>query len=166
MVLLRYGAVVMLVLAGLAALNPHSMSWVYIAAVYAFDLWLLFRMRTLARAPVSVEQPPYRFSAEEAQLVERYRFYFTFPESARHVASMLSAIGLASVVLALWLTFRQAPVQGAIIGVNLFAVGWFTKRVAPVYALRIAASKGKRDALRALELIDPLWVKIREGNKV
>ena len=132
----------MLVLAGLAALNPHSVSWAYIAAVYGFDLWLLFRLRSLAQVPVSVDQPPYRFTEEEAQLVERYRYYFTFPESARHVASMLSAIGLASVVLALWLTFRSAPVQGAIIGLNLFAVGWFTKRVAPVYALRIAASKG------------------------
>jgi hypothetical protein len=163
---LRYGAVVMLILAGLAAINPQSMSWVYIAAVYALDLWLFWRMRTLARAPVSVEKPPYGFTAEEAQLVERYRYYFTFPASAAQVASMLSAIGLGSVVLALWLTYQQAPVQGAIIGVNLFAVGWFTKRVAPVYALRIAASKGKRDALRSLELWEPLWSKIREGNKV
>ena len=160
------GSVTLLALAGFAALNPRPMAWVYIAALAAFDLWILLRMRALAREPVAVDAPPYRFTAEEARLVERYRFYFTYPAVARQVASMLSAVGLASLVLALWLTFKQAPVQGALIGLNLFAVGWFTKRIAPVYALRIAASRGKRDALRALELIDPLWGKIREANRV
>lgn len=155
----------MLLLAGFAALNPRPMAWVYIAAVGAFELWLFSRMRTLARVPVAVEEPPYRFSAEEAALVERYRFYFTYPLSASQAGSVLSAIGLGSVILALWLTFKGTPVEGAIIGVNLFAVGWFTKRVAPVYALRIAASRGKREALRALELIDPLWTKIRTANQ-
>lgn len=164
--ILRFGSVAMLVLAGLAALNPRPMAWVFVAAVGAFDLWLLLRTRALSRVPVAVEEPPYRFTAEEAVLVERYRLYFAEPEKARHAASVLSAIGLSSVVLALWLTFKGAPVEGALLGLNLFAVGWFTKRVAPVYALRIAASKGKRDALRALELLDPLWTKIREGNKV
>ena len=155
----------MLLLAGFAALNPRPMAWVFIAAVGAFELWLAARMRTLARVPVAVEQPPYQFSAEEAALVERYRFYFTYPLSASQAGSVLSAIGLGSVILALWLTFKGTPVEGAIIGVNLFAVGWFTKRVAPVYALRIAASRGKREALRALELIDPLWTKIRTANQ-
>jgi hypothetical protein len=68
-------------------------------------------------------------------------------------------------VLALWLTFRQAFVQGALIGLNLFAVGWFTKRVAPVYALRIAAARGKRDALRMLEIVEPVWAKINAANQ-
>ena len=36
---------------------------------------------------------------------------------------------------------------------------------APVYALRIAASRGKRDALRMLEILDPLWAKIRQANE-
>ncbi len=44
-------------------------------------------------------------------------------------------------------------------------MGWFTKRVAPVYALRIAASRGKRDALRMLEILDPLWAKINAANQ-
>ena len=156
----------MLLLAGFAALNPRPMAWVYIAAVGAFELWLFSRMRTLAKVPVAVDEPPYRFSAEEAVLVERYRFYFTYPVSASQAGSVLSAIGLGSVILALWLTFKGTPVEGAAIGLNLFAVGWFTKRVAPVYALRIAASRGKREALRALELIDPLWTKIKDGNRV
>ena len=164
--MLRFGSVAMLLLAGFAALNPRPMAWVYIAAVGAFELWLFSRMRTLAKVPVAVDEPPYRFSAEEAVLVERYRFYFTYPVSASQAGSVLSAIGLGSVILALWLTFKGTPVEGAAIGLNLFAVGWFTKRVAPVYALRIAASRGKRDALRALELIDPLWTKIKDGNRV
>lgn len=162
---LRYGSVLMLILAGWAALNPDPMGWVYIAAVAAFEVWLYFRMRAAGEGPVAVEEPPYRFTLEEAQFVERYRFYFTYPAVAAQAGSVLAAIGLASLVLALWLTFRQAFVQGAILGANLFAVGWFTRRVAPIYALRIAASRGKRDALRMLEILDPLWAKIRAGNQ-
>jgi hypothetical protein len=163
---LKFGSVVMLVLAGWAALEPRPMAWVYMAAVAAFELWLLQRMAALSNGgPVAVDQPPYRFSAEEAGLVERYRFYFTYPASAAQAASTLAAIGLSSVLLALWLTYRGAFAEGAALGLNLFAVGWFTRRMAPVYALRIAASRGKRDALRMLELLDPLWSKIREANK-
>lgn len=164
--MLRYGSVALLLLAGCAALYPRPMAWVYIAVVAAFELWLVAQARTLASVPVAVAEPPYGFTAEEAALVERYRFYFTYPVSAAHAASVLSAIGLSSMVLALWLTFRGTPVEGALIGINLFSVGWFTKRVAPVYALRLAASRGKRDALRALELMDPLWAKIKAGNQV
>ena len=155
----------MLILAGWAALTPEPMSWVFIGAVALFELWLVGQMRAVARGPVPVDEPPYRFSAEEARFVERYRFYFTYPALAADAGSVLSAIGLAGLVLALWLTFKQAFVQGALIGLNLFAVGWFTKRVAPVYALRIAASRGQREALRLLELLEPLWAKIRAANQ-
>lgn len=164
--MLRYGGVAMLIVAGLAALNPDSVSWAYIAAIGAFDLWLLARMRALERVPVAVDELPYRFTAEEAQLIGRYRLYFAYPALAAEAASVLAAVGLSSMVLAFWLTFRQAFVQGALIGLNLFAVGWFTKRVAPVYTLRIAASRGKRDALRMLEILDPLWAKIKAANQV
>lgn len=163
--MLKYGSVAMLLLAGWAALNPEPMSWVYIAAVLAFEAWLLARMRAEERRPVAVGEPPYRFTEEEAELVGRYRFYFAYPAAAAQAGSVLAAIGLSAMVLALWLTFRQAFVQGAIVGLNLFAVGWFTKRVAPVYALRIAASRGKRDALRMLEILDPLWAKIKAANQ-
>ena len=164
--MLKLGSVVMLVLAGWGALEPRPMGWVYMAAVAAFELWLLQRMAALNNSgPVAVDQPPYRFSAEEAALVGRYRFYFTYPVSAAQAASVLAAIGLSSVLLALWLTYRGAFVEGAALGLNLFAVGWFTRRMAPVYALRIAASRGKRDTLRLLELLDPLWSKIRKANQ-
>jgi hypothetical protein len=162
--MLRFGTVVMLILAGWAALTPEPMSWVYIAAFVAFEAWLFARMRAVGREPVAVDAPPYRFTAEEAQLIERYRFYFTYPKLAAQAGSVLAALGLSGLVLALWLTFRQAFVQGALIGLNLFAVGWLTRKVAPVYALRIAASRGKRDALRMLELVDPIWAKIRDAN--
>lgn len=163
--MLKYGGVLMLILAGWAALTPAPMAWVYIAAVAAFEFWLLERMRSAGHGPVPVDEPPYRFTSEEAELVRRYRFYFTYPRIAAESGSVLAAIGLAGMVLALWLTFRQAFLQGALIGLNLFAVGWFTKRVAPVYALRIAASRGKRDALRMLEILEPLWAKIRAANQ-
>jgi len=162
---MRYASVAMLILAGWAALKPAPMSWVYIAGVLAFEAWLLVRMRSLGRGPVAVGEPPYRFSTEEAQLVGRYRFYFTYPRLAAQAGSVLAAIGLSAMVLALWLTYRQAFVQAAILGLNLFAVGGFTRRVAPVYVLRMAASRGKRDALRTLEVLDPLWAKINAANQ-
>lgn len=163
--MLRYGSVAMLVLAGWAALDPARMSWGYLAAVVVFEAWLFARMRAEERRPVPVDEPPYRFTAEEAELVGRYRFYFAFPALSAQAASVLAAIGLSGMVLALWLTFRQAFVQGALIGFNLFAVSWFTRRMAPVYALRIAAARGKRDALRMLEIVEPLWAKINAANQ-
>jgi hypothetical protein len=162
---LKYGSVAVLILAGWAALDPARMSWAYLAAVVAFEAWLFVRMRAEERGPVPVDEPPYRFTTEEAELIGRYRFYFTFPTLSTQAASVLAAIGLSGMVLALWLSFRQAFVQGALIGLNLFAVGWFTKRVAPIYALRIAAARGKRDALRMLEIVEPVWAKINAANQ-
>jgi hypothetical protein len=161
----KYGAAAMLILAGLAALSPDPMAGVFLAAAAAFEVWLLVRMRAAEKSPVPVEQAPYRFSAEEAAFIERYRFYFTYPTAAAQAGSVISAIGLAGMVLALWLTFKQAFIPGALIGANLFLVGWLTKRLAPLFALRIAASRGDRDALRMLELLDPLWAKIRSANQ-
>ena len=160
----KYGAVGILGLAGLAALDP-GLSWTYIAAFAAFELWLARRMASVARGPVPVDEAPYRFTAEEAALVGRYRFYFAFPAIAREAASVLAALGLSAFVLAPWLTYRHALVQAALIGLNLFAVARFTKQLAPLMALRIAASKGDRAALRMLELHDPLWAKIRAANE-
>jgi hypothetical protein len=163
--MLKYGAVAMLALAAWTALDPARMVWVYIAAVALFELWLRRRMAAEERAPVPVDEPPYRFTPEEAALVARYRFYFTYPVLAAQAGSVLSAIGLGSAALALWLTYRQAYAEGAILAANLFLVGWFTRRMAPPYALRLAAARGRRDALRMLELLDPLWAKIHAANR-
>jgi hypothetical protein len=160
-----YGTVGVLLLAGWAALNPEPMSWAYLAAVAAFEVWLARRMTALPRAAVPEGEPPYYFSADEAQLVGRYRFYFTYPKLARESASVLAAIGLSSLLLAFWLLYKQAFVQGVLVGLNLLAVGRFTKQLAPQMALRIAASRGDRAALRLLEAHDPAWAKIRAANQ-
>jgi len=160
----KWGALAVLLLAGFAALYPRVVPWVYVAAFFAFELWLARRMRAVGKGAVAAGEPPYRFSAEEAELVARYRFYFTYPAIARESASVLSALGLSAIALALWLTFMQALLPAVLIGVNLFAVARLTKQVAPLLPLRMAAAKGDRAALRALELHDPLWQKIRAAN--
>ncbi len=160
-----YASVAVLLLAGWAALNPAPMSWAYIAVVIAFEAWLARRMIRLPRNPVPPGEPPYHFSADEARLVGRYRFYFTYPTLARESASVLAAIGLTALVLAFWLLYKQAFVPAVLVGVNLLAVGRFTRLVSPMMALRITASRGDRAALRLLEAHDPAWAKIRAANE-
>src|SRR3989442_88675 len=109
-----YASVAVLLLAGWAALNPEPMSWAYLAAVVAFEAWLARRMAALPRSRVPEGEPPYHFSADEAQLVGRYRFYFTYPALARESASVLAAIGLSALVLAFWLLYKQAFVQAVL----------------------------------------------------
>jgi hypothetical protein len=154
-----------LLLAGWAALTPQPMAWVYVAGVGGFELWLARRIAAVGKDPVAAGAPPYGFTEDEARLVRRYRFYFTYPLLARDAASVLAAVGLSGLVLALWLTFKQAFPPAVLIGLNLFAVARFTRRLAPLMALRIAASRGDRDALLMLEVHDPAWAKIRAGNE-
>jgi hypothetical protein len=154
-----------LFLGGFAALKPGVLPWVYVAAVLVFEMWLLRRISAVGSAPVPPGEAPYHFTAEEAALVGRFRFYFTYPEIARHAASALAALGLSAIVLAPWLTFKQALLPAVLIGINLFAVGRMTKVVAPLIGLRIRASKGDREALRLLEVHDPAWAKIRAANE-
>lgn len=162
--MLRLVPVLVLGLAGLGAINS-VLSWLYIAAAAAFELWLLRRMRSAGSGAPAVGAAPYQFSEEEAQFIGRFRFYFAFPAIARDAASVFAALGLTALVLAPWLTFRGAYPQAVLIGANLLAVARFTRRLAPVLALRIAASKGDRAALRLLEIHEPLWEKIRAANE-
>ena len=141
------------------------MAWLYIGVVGAFELWLARRIAAVGRDPVAVGLPPYHFTEDEARLVQRYRFYFTYPVVARDCSSVLAAVGLSALVLALWLMVRQAFLPAVLIGLNLFAVARFTKVLAPQMALRIAASRGDRDALLLLGAHDPAWTKIRSGNE-
>jgi len=154
-----------LLLAGWAALTPQPMAWVYVAMVGGFELWLARRIAAAGKDPVAAGAPPYGFTEDEARLVQRYRFYFTYPLVARDAASVLAAVGLSGLVLALWLTFKQAFLPAVVIGLNLFAVARFTRLLAPLMALRIAASRGDRDALLMLEIHDPTWAKIGAGNE-
>ena len=154
-----------LLLAGWAALTPQPMAWLYIGAIALFEFWLVRRIRALGRDPVAPGVPPYHFNADEARLIQRYRFYFTYPAIARAASSVLAAVGLSGLVLALWLTFKQAFIPALLIAANLFAVTRFTKVVAPLMALRVAANRGDRDALGLLEWHDPAWAKIHAGNE-
>jgi hypothetical protein len=164
--MLKYGAVAMLILAGLAALAPQSKAGPYSGADVGFEHWLRRRMKAgVGRGPVPREEPPYHFGENEAELVERYRFYFTFPAIARDAASTLAAIGLAALVLSPWLLFRQQLVPAFFVAVNLLAVGMMTKRLSPVMVLRIAANKGDRKSLELLEAHDSAWAKINKQAK-
>jgi hypothetical protein len=156
--------VLILLLAGLAALYPQPMAWVFVAGFMALEFWLLRRLNREGSAPPATGEAPYHFTEEEARLVARFRFYFAYPQLARAAASMLAALGLASLVLSPWLVFRGALLPAALIGVNLLAVGSLTRRLVPLMVLRIAANKGDRAALRQLELHDPLWEKIKAAN--
>lgn len=141
------------------------MAWIYIGLVAIFELWLARRVSQAGSGPLMPGEPPYHFSDEEAALVQRYRFYFTYPALARDCSSVLAAIGLTALGLAPWLTYKRVLLPALLIGLNLFAVARFTKMAAPLMALRIAASRGDRAALRALEVHDPAWEKIRAGNR-
>ena len=159
-----YASIGVLAFAGWAALNPQPMAWVFIGVVMAFELWLARRMSEAGRGAPAAGEAPYNFTAEEAAFIGRYRFYFTYPGIAQNSSSVLSAIGLSTLLLAPWLTYKVAYLPAVIIGANLFAVARFTKTLVPLMTLRIAASRGDRDALRLLEIHDPLWAKIRAGN--
>ncbi len=158
-----YVTVLVLLLAGWSFLDP-GVAWLYCAALLAFDAWLLRTMQRLGRRPVVAGAPPYYFTDDEAGLVERYRLYFAYPALARHCASVLAAVGLTSLILVPWLTIKQHLAEAVLIGVNLFAVARFTKALAPLVALRQAAARGDRAALRMLELHEPTWAKIHAGN--
>ncbi|HZD19751.1 MAG TPA: hypothetical protein VE325_03690 [Burkholderiales bacterium] len=154
-----------LLFAGWAALSPEPMAWIYIGVVATIELWLARRVKREDADPVAPGEPPYHFSDEEVSLVRRYRFYFTYPTLARDCSSILAAIGLSTLGLAPWLTYKRVLLPALLIGVNLFAVARFTKLVAPLMALRMGASRGDRAALRMLEVHETAWARIRAGNQ-
>ena len=139
-------------------------AWVYIVAFVGFEFWMLRALRSAGSGPAAVGQAPYHFNDDEAEIIGRYRLYFTYPARARQCSSILSAIGLSTLLLAPWLIYKQAFLQALVIGVNLFAVARLTKAVAPGMTLRVAASHADRNALRLLEAHDSAWSKIRAGN--
>ena len=153
-----------LVLAGWAALKPVPMAWLYLGGVAAFEAWLFATIRSVGRAPVVPGEAPYLFSEDEARLVERYRFYFTYPGIAKHASSILAAIGLTTLGLAPWLTYKGALVVAALAALNVLPAAWLTRRVAPLLTLGMAASRGNREAVRMVAAHDTAWEKIRRCN--
>ncbi len=157
------GALFALAFAAVAAIRPEHSAWLFFAVALAFELWLMRRVRPGA-APVAPNTAPYGFSEEEAALVGRYRFHFVSPALARECAGTLAAVGLASLVLVPWLVYRSEGFAAAAIGANLFLVARLTQAVSPHFALKAAARGGERNALRALEIYDSAWEKVRAGN--
>jgi hypothetical protein len=74
-------------------------------------------------------------------------------------------LGLASLVLVPWLTYKLQWAQAVLIGIFVFVVGRLTKLMSPVYALRLATAKGDRDALRLLSAHDGAMRKLSTPDK-
>jgi hypothetical protein len=140
-----YGTVGAMLLAGWSFLNAE-VAWVYLAAAVAFELWLLGRITAAGRHPAAAGEAPYHFSEEEARLVGRYRFYFADLGAARGLSSVLAAIGLTALLLVPWLAYKHAFMPAALIGVNVLAVAYLTRRLMPMAETA------------------PIWEKIRAGN--
>lgn len=147
------GALAVAALTAWTFLGPAVGSWAFVAVEFASLAWLTREMRRTDGAALSARaREP--LDVDESDVVRRYAFYFTYPATARESASTLAALGLATLVLVPWLIYKLQWAQAVLIGVMLFAVGRLTKRVSPVYALRVAGAKGDRDALRLLSAHD------------
>lgn len=153
------GPIAVAVLAGLAFLQPSSGGWAFAAADMGFValLWQSVR-RSDAQALVAAAQEP--LAGDEVDVVTRYAFYFSRPDWARELSSILAALGLASLLLVPWLTYKAQWWPAIAIGGCLFGVARLTKLLSPVYALRMAVSKGDREALRLLSAHDPALRKL------
>ena len=147
------GTVAFALLLGCAFLAPAAGGWAFAAAEFAFLAWLAGVLRKADPAGLRARAHP-ALESDEAEIVSRYPFYFGRPLLARELASTLAAIGLASLVLVPWLTYKVQWAQAVLIGVFLFAVARLTRLLSPVLSLRLATAKGDRDALRLLSAHD------------
>ena len=147
------GALAVAALVACALLAPQAGGWAFAATEFAFLAWLARELRR-ADAVTLKARAREALDADEAEIVQRYPLYFARPALARECASTLAAIGLASLILAPWLTYKVQWAQAILIGIQLFPVGRLTKLMSPVYALRIATNKGDRNALRLLSAHD------------
>jgi hypothetical protein len=132
--------------------------------VFIAHIGFVVKTSNVTDDPVPVDQPPYHFDRDEAELVRRYRYYFTYPESAREIGSTLAAMGIVALALSPWLAYKLQWAQAALIGVHVFFIGPLTRKLAPLYALRIAAHKGDAEALRLHNAHDRAWAKIRASR--
>lgn len=145
------GTLAVAALAAATFLAAAAGAWAFAAAEFVFLAWLVRELRgtdpgtLLDRTSLEVD---------EADIVRRYPLYFARPGFARECASTLAALGLASLVLVPWLTYKLQWAQAILIGVLLFAVARLTRLLSPVYALRLATAKGDREALRLLSAHD------------
>jgi hypothetical protein len=94
------GAIGVMVVAAWTFLAPAVGAWAFAAAELVFLAWLARLLRSETAGP----------------------------ELVRECASALAAIGLASLVLVPWLTYKLQWAQAILIGLMLFAVGALTRR--------------------------------------
>jgi hypothetical protein len=148
-----WGTLAFAALAGWGFLAPASGSWGFAIAEFAFLAWLAREIGRIDRGALAAgSREP--LEHDEADVVRRYAFYFARPALARECASTLAALGLATLVLVPWLTYKLQLAPAILIAVQIFAVARLTKLVSPVYALRLAGAKGDREALRLLAAHD------------
>lgn len=147
------GALAVAALAGWAFLDARAGAWAFAGAEFAFLAWLA-REAGASDAAALRRRASEPLEPDEADLVQRYPLYFERPAFARECASTLAALGLASLVVVPWLTYKLQWAPAILIGVFLFAVARLTKLLSPVYALRLATAKGDREALRLLSAHD------------
>lgn len=147
------GALAVAALVAWTFLAPAAGAWAFAAAEIAFLAWLARELRASDAAALRgrAREP---LEADEADIIARYPLYFARPAFARECASTLAALGLASLVIVPWLTYKLQWAQAILIGAMLFAVARLTKLMSPVSALRLATAKGDRDALRLLSAHD------------
>lgn len=161
------GAAVVVSLATWSAADPAFASWVYVVLIVVLaQLGFYVKISAAPRDPVPVGEPPYEFSAEEARVVERFRYYFTNPVSAREIASTLSAMGITALLLSPWLVYKQQLIQAILVGLSVLTAGPMTKILSPVYTLRLAAHKGDAEDLRIAKAFDTAWEKIRRVREI
>ena len=153
------GTVAVAALAAWTFLAPPAGSWAFAAAEFAFLAWLARELRRAdAAALLGRSREP--LDADEADILQRYPLYFARPAFARECASTLAGLGLASLVLVPWLTYKLQWMPAILIGVQLFAIARVTRLMSPVYALRLATAKGDREALRLLSAHDGAMRKV------
>lgn len=157
------GTIAVAALAVLGFFHPGIGAWLFAAGELVFLAWLGLQLRrtdgaTLVAAAAEPLEP------DESEIVQRYAFYFAQPSRARECASMLAALGLASLLLVPWLTYKTQWIPAIVIGALLFRVARLTRLLSPGYSLRLAASKGDREALRLLSAHDRASRKIARGT--
>ena len=151
------GALAVAALTAWLLLAPGIAGWAFAVAEFAFLAWLARELRKAASKPRPAREP---LEGDEAEIVQRYPLYFQRPAFARECASTLAALGLASLVVVPWLTYKLAWPPAILVGVQLFAVARLTKVLSPIHTLRLATAKGDRDALRLLSAHDGAMRKV------
>lgn len=152
------GTAAIAALAAMALFYPQT-AWAFVAAEGGFLAWLAHGARRADGAALlaAAAEP---LEPDEAELVQRFAFYFARPSVARECASMLAVVGLASLLLVPWLTYKMQWLPAIAIGACLFAVAWLSKLLAPAHGLSLSAAKGNREALRLLSAYDGAFRKV------